>query len=646
MDFDVENYLHSKFSTVRRDGREAHVHCPFHDEDPSKRGRLYINVDPSSESYGLWDCKVCGESGNFNQLRRFFGDEPIYAKSGSDLEPEDTSAEINDVAAHLYHRKLLENKDVLGWLNARGIEMETVERFKLGFADGSLQAHLHARGYSMHEAIQSGLITERGVDFHDGCLTIPYYRANKCIQIRGRYFSGPAKYKTPAGSGAFLFNSDTAYSAETLLVCEGEFDAMRAEQEGFNAVGIPGVTSWKSKMKGDWDAYFNMARKVVVVFDGDNAGRKAADELTAAIGPKATSVDLGDDVDLSDWFLIESNDAEVFSQMIRKTSSGFLLSVDDAFDMWEEDQADLKDAIPFGFPGIDEALQKGMLPGQVAVVLAKTGAGKTAYILSAFERIAKVKPDSKFMFFSLEQTAGEWADRAWKVHRFYKRIPDADEARDRTREFWRPRLRIVEKNRVTEEEFRQALDMYGDEMGALPDIVAVDYLGYFSRSFRGDAYERTTAAIMKIKEIAKEYRIRIVTPHQVSRGAKAGQRFTMDDARDSGAVEETADFLITYWRTDMQTDVGLQSYTGEIKMHIEKSRHGGAGKESTCVWAPMSTAVVPVVDPLRKYAEEEVKHDVQGVLYEDSFQKQMTADRYSPVARRSPKLPSTRGFDL
>ena len=372
--FDVESYLSEKFPRVRRDGREAHVHCPFHGEDQGKRGRLYVNVDPSSDHYGLWDCKVCGESGNLNQLRRYFGDPPVGDKEGSDYEPSDAVAEILDIAADYYARKLGDNPDMLGWLKERGLSIDSIEKFKIGYADGSLRAHLLGRGYKTHEIIASGLMTDRGTDFFLNAVTIPYFRGGRCVQVRGRFFEGSAKYKTPAGAGVFLFNSDTTYRADNLIVCEGEFDAIVAEQNGFFAVGIPGVTSWKSKMK-EWEIYFDMPTKVTVVFDGDQAGRKAADELVEHLGPKATAVDLGDDLDLTDWFL-SGNDAEDLQKLLTETGSGFLLTPGYAFEAWDLEQSDQGLQLPFGFPDIDGAMQKGMLPGQVQIVIAKTGAGK------------------------------------------------------------------------------------------------------------------------------------------------------------------------------------------------------------------------------------------------------------------------------
>jgi hypothetical protein len=150
---------------------------------------------------------------------------------------------------------------------------------------------------------------------------------------------------------------------------------------------------------------------------------------------------------------------------------------------------------------------------------------------------------------------------------------------------------------------------------------------------------------MALKQIAKEYKVRIMAPHQVSRGNKAGQRPSMDDARDSGAVEETADFLFSYYRPDMlESGSGLMESKGLVNIFIAKSRHGGAGQEANCLFAPMSTAIVPSnprnMSQWERFASTEVEQNKNKMKYEDAFQATIANERFSPggalKARRLP----------
>jgi replicative DNA helicase len=56
-------------------------------------------------------------------------------------------------------------------------------------------------------------------------------------------------------------------------------------------------------------------------------------------------------------------------------------------------------------------------------------------------------------------------------------------------------------------------------------------------------------AVMQLKAEAKAGRF-VIMPSQVNRGAKEGKPIDLDDARDAGTVEETADFLLALFRPD------------------------------------------------------------------------------------------------
>lgn len=229
------------------------------------------------------------------------------------------------------------------------------------------------------------------------------------------------------------------------------------------------------------------------------------------------------------------------------------------------------------------------------------------------------KPDIKILFLSLEQTRSEWFERAWRISRFYGLERDKREAQANALDMWRHNIMISDNNRVTEDEFRSALDDYGDHMGQMPDLVFVDYLGYWARGYGGEAYERTTSAVMGLKSMAKEYRIPILAPHQVNRGNKAGTEVGLSDARDSGSVEETADFLLSLAALD-QKNIHNSQRTGKVEMKILKSRHGGVGTSVKMVFAPQSLAMVPITEPAGiQRATAEVAATAMGEGYDQVF---------------------------
>lgn len=229
--------------------------------------------------------------------------------------------------------------------------------------------------------------------------------------------------------------------------------------------------------------------------------------------------------------------------------------------------------------------------------------GKTIWCLNQMQRMRMVpgQENLKFLFISLEQTAGEWWDRARRLHRFYNIDSTDADARD----FWVDNMMIVDKNRLSIQDLESIIEDFVYRFGQVPDVVWIDYLGYLAQSWKGERYERVSDAVMGVKGWAKDLELRVVVPHQVNRSGRDGEEFAADASRDSGVVEETADFLLTLWTPDNALMKSEDEKTGEILSRIAKSRHGGRGVKLAYQWAPLSLAMVPKGDPFTAMAARE-----------------------------------------
>lgn len=275
-----------------------------------------------------------------------------------------------------------------------------------------------------------------------------------------------------------------------------------------------------------------------------------------------------------------------------------LFTPQDAMDEYEHFQTLPK------IPIIGGWVDLAMRPKQLMVVLARTGHGKTTWLVNTMHQMAVNSPELRFLFVSLEQTKGEWFDRANRLRSFH----DLDISMKGTVDFWTPRLRIIDANRLGQMDLIEAIETVTAELGAKP-VVFVDYLGYWAQSFVGDAYHRTSDAIMALKAIAKHCEVAIVAPHQVSRETVSGGRPSPEKARDSGKVNETADFLLTLWYPDMELMPpigGADLRTGVIHIYVDKSRSGGVGRTMEYQMAPLTLAMVARDDPARRRAEVEL----------------------------------------
>lgn len=592
---DVLAYLNSKQLVLKRaPGDEYHTSCWLCNEPEGKRGRLYVNTNPDADIPGLYHCKVCDSRGSLVSIQKHFGD------ATEKQEKEDTGyirRAILATAARYYAEALDDNVVALRWLTGeRGLSIETIESHQLGWADGGLFKHLRRGGYAVEDIAATGLtmvLRESGktADFLQQRISIPYHVAGSVVMIRGRAFgddSQGSKYITPTGQKTRLFNTDSCWTADEIVVTEGEFDCLVAEQMGYAAVACPGANVWQDS----WTSYFSDVRRAWIVFDREDrdTGAKGAAKVLDHLGAKARSVELPPHDhgkaknDITEYIVVCGHTRDDFDALLR-ANRGLIVTVAEAIAEHSSLQGQV--GIRFGIRGLDLVVKPGLLKTQVMVLLASSGTGKTILLLNLFQRICTLQPAAKVLFVSLEQTRGDWWERARRIYRFF--TPGASDL-DAQR-FWAERLWIVDRNRITPEQLLTILEDFTVEVGSKPDLVAIDYLGYWAQSFRGERYERTSDAIMAIKEIAKDQRIAVLIPHQVNRSVLQGTEPSADAARDSGVVLETADFLLSLWSDDMLSGRPREERNGEYHLKILKSRHGGVGYQHKLWFAPLSLAM-------------------------------------------------------
>jgi hypothetical protein len=362
---------------------------------------------------------------------------------------------------------------------------------------------------------------------------------------------------------------------------------MFLHQMGYAACAIPGAGNYQDH----WNMYFEEARRVFLVLDNDDAGRKGVFTIQQQLGRKARHIELPipevsdvDSTDISEFFLRDGHTKGDFEELVTKARGQRVFK-----------------------------LGPGLLPGQVCTILAKTGAGKTAFLTQLIHNLSSWQPYDKsttgpglpVLLLSLEQTKAEIAERLERISRLYSpSVPRAEI------EWWHSALRVTDENKIPAADVPVLIEEFVEEVGKQPRLVVVDYLGYWARGFPSKSkYEQVSEAVMELKRLAKEREIAIVAPHQVSRSGRRGERLELDFARDSGVVEETSDFVFSLFKpsekVEQDPDVELDyRQKSEVRLEILKSRHGGVGKTILMDWAPYSLALVPRGDRAKEMQTE------------------------------------------
>ena len=182
-----------------------------------------------------------------------------------------------------------------GYLENRGISKATSERFRVGYAPpgwDSLQKHLASRHVQAELAERLGLVGkgERGpYDFFRDRVMLPVLdRQKRPVGFSSRLLDPDAKERKYVNSpDSPLFHKkenlyglhaaiDAIRRSGTAILVEGNFDVMTLHEAGIEEAVAPmgtALTIEQIKMLA------RMAKRIVVVFDGDSAGSRAAEKL-------------------------------------------------------------------------------------------------------------------------------------------------------------------------------------------------------------------------------------------------------------------------------------------------------------------------------------------------------------------------------
>lgn len=602
---DVSSYLASKgIRTYRTGGREITAHCWFCDDgNPKGRGKLYLNTDS-----WLWSCFRCGTAGNRKTLLRHFGDEDNTAYlPGQD--PGKRRKALSD-AADLAAEMLLNNPAVIEYLKGRGLTLDTILERRLGYVPPSWSLGLSLRSEVLghRDLINAGLLTDKGQEAFSDQITIPYLSHGDVVQLRGKTIGG--KYFTPFGDNVRLFNADTIRDNTEIILTEGEFDAMilhqtlqlsgNARLKRIAVVAIAGVQS----LPDHFEDYFATASKVYLALDPDDEGKKASARIKQALGSKARIVELPGELPKCDWteYLRPKSpeaphgghgwrDVEALLALADQAGRR-LISSREAYLAWSRIESEVG-GIKLGWSELDAWISPGLKPGQLMVPLAKTGTGKT----NLLNNIAWACRERPVLYVSLEMSAAEVYERLRRLSYFYNPLWTEDEVTDSFR-----KLRIVD-SKMKEGDLTVLLQEYRDETGENAQLAFVDYLGYYSAGVRGSTpYERVTRAALSLKEEAKAGGVALIAPHQVNRMAEDGKPLSASDARDSGAVEETADILLSIYRP---SDAIKGDHDATIRVGILKNRNGSKGMTTSLKFSTASLVLVDAATSASRTVDEE-----------------------------------------
>ena len=345
--------LISNYVTLKRAGSNMNGLCPFHSErTPS------FTVFTASNSFYCFGCGAGGDAITF--LRRIenleFEDalEQLAKRAGINI-PRDPSThggrrydrnrfyDMNRDAARFFHSCLLADdpnaREALAYLEKkRGLSRATVTHFGLGYSPASFDVfsnHMRSKGYTEEELIAGFLCgrsekTGRLYDSFRNRVMFPIIDlVGNVIAFGGRVMDDSTpKYKnssdTPVfkkSKNLFALNFARTSCAEQLILCEGYMDVIALHAAGFtNAVATLGTALTEEQVR----MLTRYTKKVIISYDMDEAGRRAADRAVRMFGDVGMEVKLlrlSDAKDPDEY--IKKFGADRFRRMLEESRTKF-----------------------------------------------------------------------------------------------------------------------------------------------------------------------------------------------------------------------------------------------------------------------------------------------------------------------------------
>jgi len=350
---DIVEVVRSYFP-LKRSGRNFVALCPFHAEKTPS-----FNVNPQKQ---IFKCFGCGKAGDvfgfvmamerleFPQAVRLLAERAgvtlpeantPQARARKDLR--ERVCQANRWAAEQFSRNLHDEqlgREARGYLAERRIDLEVVKQFGLGFAPDSwdtLYRQALKEGASVDVLEKPGLVRRgRSGDFMDvfrGRLMFPI------ADVRGRVVGFGGRALAPDQQPKYLNTSETPVFDKSrvvyglgqareaveregrVIVVEGYTDCLAAHQAGLPwtvaTLGTALTTRHVSLLR-------RYADEVVLVFDGDEAGQRAAHRSAAlflAEGVSARVVVLEEDLDPFD--LLQARGRVALLSRVREAPEAF-----------------------------------------------------------------------------------------------------------------------------------------------------------------------------------------------------------------------------------------------------------------------------------------------------------------------------------
>jgi len=347
----------NRFTPLKKRGHHYLACCPFHQEKTPS-----FIVSPELQ---IFKCFGCGKAGDvFTFIEDFervdFKEalEELAKMAGIELKHDARFAQgeskrqrlflLNHEVAKFYHYILTEHplgKSALDYVLNRGIKLETINLFKIGFSPPYPQlitTYLTKKGFTVPELIASGTFGQSTygrrelydrfrdrlifplADFRDRILGFSGRVLPGAKTEMAKYINSPETDIYHKSQTVFGLNLSKEYIKKNsvVIVTEGEFDMISPYQSDFkNIVAIKGTAFTTDQLQ----LLRRYADTLILALDSDFAGNNAARK----------SIELADSFDFDIQVLILGKDYKDPDEAVQKNPAFFKKQLEHTVSIWD-----------------------------------------------------------------------------------------------------------------------------------------------------------------------------------------------------------------------------------------------------------------------------------------------------------------------
>jgi len=224
----------------------------------------------------------------------------------------------------------------------------------------------------------------------------------------------------------------------------------------------------------------------------------------------------------------------------------------------------------FGIEGLDSRLGGGLLPGELCIVAARTGIGKSS-LLYQVAALAALKMQLPTFFLSLEIHPCRVVERIASTY-----FQEGQPGKEHIQQACSAPLYIDNKTRTIEGLRAQVRRLCGQRH---IQVVLVDYLQLMgAKKETSNRVQELSVITRTLKLLAQDFNLVVIAAAQINRASiSEGGAPNLHHLRDSGTIEQDSDQVLVIHRP--------RPSSHEAAIYIRKNRRGAIDKVD-CKWKP------------------------------------------------------------